>query len=68
MRVPSFDGEVEAEYILHLANWLRCNDCWNFESSRSFGKKGLEIQKTHVIPLMLKVQLDPTGHAQSRQR
>ncbi|KZT23360.1 terpenoid synthase [Neolentinus lepideus HHB14362 ss-1] len=62
-RVPSFGPAVDkelGEYILHLANWPRCNDCWNFESGRYFGKKGLEIQKSRVVPLMPKVQLDPT--------
>ena len=56
-RVPSWGKEVDdqvAEYIEHLANWPRCNDCWNFESGRYFGSKGLQIQKTRLVPLLLK--------------
>jgi len=62
-RVPSFGPKVDRqleEYILHLANWPRANDCWNFESGRYFGSKGLEIQKTRCVPLLPKVQNDPT--------
>jgi hypothetical protein len=62
-RVPSFGPEVDKqleEYILHLANWPRCNDCWNFESGRYFGTKGLEIQKSRYVPLLPKVLPEPT--------
>jgi len=62
-RVPSFNPELDAqvqEYIEHLANWPRCNDCWNFESGRYFGKMGREIQKTRYVPLLPKVNHDPT--------
>jgi Delta6-protoilludene synthase len=41
-QVPSFGPQVDKElkeYILHLANWPRCNDCWNFESGRYFGMR-----------------------------
>ncbi|KAF8904746.1 isoprenoid synthase domain-containing protein [Gymnopilus junonius] len=37
-----------------LANWPRCNDCWNFESGRYFGNKGLEIQKIRLVPMLPK--------------
>ncbi|KAI0695236.1 isoprenoid synthase domain-containing protein [Cytidiella melzeri] len=56
-RVPSWGKEVDdqvAVYIEHLANWPRCNDCWNFESGRYFGSKGLEIQKSRHVPLLPK--------------
>ncbi|KAJ7137766.1 terpenoid synthase [Mycena epipterygia] len=62
-RVPSFGPEVDSqlhEYIEHLANWPRCNDCWNFESGRYFGNKGLEFQKTRYVPLLPKVDMDRT--------
>ncbi|KAJ7137759.1 isoprenoid synthase domain-containing protein [Mycena epipterygia] len=62
-RVPSFGPEVDSqlhEYIEHLANWPRCNDCWNFESGRYFGKNGLEFQKTRYVPLLPKVDMDRT--------
>jgi Delta6-protoilludene synthase len=60
-RLPSFSREVDAqlqEYILGLANWPRSNDCWNFESGRYFGDKGLEIQKTRRVRLLPKVHKD----------
>nr|AQH32583.1 terpenoid synthase [Polyporus brumalis] len=56
-RVPSWGPEVDkqvAVYIEHLANWPRCNDCWNFESWRYFGHKGLEYQKTRLVPMLSK--------------
>ncbi|KAJ7110784.1 isoprenoid synthase domain-containing protein [Mycena crocata] len=62
-RVPSFGPKVDRqlrEYIEHLANWPRCNDCWNFESGRYFGNKGWEIKKTRYVPLLPKAELDRT--------
>ena len=56
-RVPSWGPKIDAqmeEYIYGLANWPRCNDCWNFESGRYFGNKGLEIQKSRLVPLLPK--------------
>ncbi len=60
--IPSFGPEIDPqlqEYILGLANWPRCNDCWNFESGRYFGNKGLEIQKTRRITLLPKRDRNP---------
>ncbi|KAH8101904.1 terpenoid synthase [Cristinia sonorae] len=57
-RVPSFGPHVDAQlqlYIHGLANWPRCNDCWNFESGRYFGNKGREFQKTRRVPRLPKV-------------
>lgn len=57
-RLPSFGPEVDPqiqEFILAIAMWPRANDCWNFESGRYFGTKGLEIQKTRRVPLLPKV-------------
>ena len=62
-RVPSFGAEVDAQlqvYITHLANWPRCNDCWNFESGRYFGSKGLEYQRTRLVPMLPKRAQNPT--------
>ena len=62
-RVPSFGPAVDAElqvYITHLANWPRCNDCWNFESGRYFGNKGLEYQRTRLVPMLPKRAHNPT--------
>lgn len=62
-RVPSFGPAVDKqleEYIVAIAMWPRTNDCWNFESGRYFGSKGLEIQKTRYVPLLPKVKGDPT--------
>jgi hypothetical protein len=61
-RLPSFGSKVDEqleEYILGLANWPRCNDCWNFESGRYFGNKGLEIQESRYVPLLPKVSINP---------
>ncbi|CCM04069.1 uncharacterized protein FIBRA_06228 [Fibroporia radiculosa] len=60
---PAIDRQVE-EYLLGLANWPRCNDCWNFESGRYFGSKGLEIQKTRTVQLMPK----KVNHDRDRRR
>ena len=62
-RVPSFGPKVDEqiqEYITALAIWPRCNDCWNFESGRYFGDKGLEIQNTRYVQLLPKFNSDPT--------
>ncbi|CCL98631.1 uncharacterized protein FIBRA_00633 [Fibroporia radiculosa] len=57
-RVPSWGAEIDKQldqYLLGLANWPRCNDCWNFESGRYFGIMGLEFQRTRMVPLLPKV-------------
>ncbi|KAJ3563357.1 hypothetical protein NP233_g8992 [Leucocoprinus birnbaumii] len=57
-RVPSWGPDIDRQmkqYLYGLANWPRCNDCWNFESGRYFGSKGREIQKTRMVPLLPKV-------------
>ncbi|KAJ7854637.1 isoprenoid synthase domain-containing protein [Mycena leptocephala] len=60
-RMPSFGAERDAqvqEYLGHLANWPRAQDCWNFESQRYFGSKGSEIQVTRRVPLLAKIEMD----------
>ena len=57
-RLPSWGHDVDLQvqqYVYGLANWPRCNDCWNFESGRYFGSKGKEVQKTRLVPLYPKV-------------
>ncbi|KIM35056.1 hypothetical protein M413DRAFT_32803 [Hebeloma cylindrosporum] len=44
------DGKTKA-YVDGLAQWIRGNDCWSFETTRYFGKEGLEIQKTRVMKI-----------------
>jgi len=61
--LPTFSPEVNHqlwEYILALVMWPQSNDCWNFESGRYFGNKGLEIQKMWCVLLMPKKMKDPT--------
>ena len=61
-RLPSFGSEVDSalqEYIACLAAWPRGNDSWRFESERYFGKKGAEVQKTRMVPLLAKRVMDP---------
>ncbi|KAF8484312.1 terpenoid synthase [Gautieria morchelliformis] len=57
-RVPSWGPEMDRQvqqYLYGLANWPRCNDCWNFESGRYFGSKGPQIRKSRLVPLFPKV-------------
>jgi len=59
-RVPSWGPEIDRQveqYLNGIANWPRGNDCWDFESGRYLGSKGLEIQKTRQMPLIPKVSL-----------
>ena len=61
-RLPSFGPEVDTalqEYVASVAAWPRGNDCWRFESERYFGKKGAEVQKTRMVPLLAKRVMDP---------
>ena len=57
-RVPSWGPIIDPQiqqYIYGLAHWPRANDCWSFESARYFGSKGLDIQKTRLVPLLPKL-------------
>lgn len=69
-RVPSFGPAVDVqleEYIRGLANWPRCNDCWSFESSRYFGEKGTEYQKTRLVPRLPRLRRNKSGVAKKEQ-
>ncbi|GBE78983.1 Delta(6)-protoilludene synthase [Sparassis crispa] len=51
----TWSAEVDTyatEYLRGLANWVRANDCWNFESGRYFGRKGKEIQIYRMVTLL----------------
>ncbi|KAK7053206.1 hypothetical protein VNI00_003825 [Paramarasmius palmivorus] len=61
-KVPTFgdtstDKDVSV-YVDGLGHWVRGNDCWSFESQRYFGPAGLEIQKTRIVQMLPKVDLD----------
>ena len=68
--VPSFGAELDRQlqlYIRGLVNWLRCNVCWSFESSRYFGERGLEYQTTRLVPRLPKMVRDKS-HAERREK
>jgi len=48
------DSQVK-QYCDGVANWVRGNYEWSFESERYFGTKGLEIKRKRWITLMPKV-------------
>ena len=61
-RVPSWGNKIDnqvKQYLFGLANWPRGNSCWSFEGGRYFGKKGLDYQRTRLVPLLSK--LSPTN-------
>lgn len=69
-RVPSWGPAIDKEvkqYVDGLANWPRCNDCWNFESGRYFGNKGLEVQKSRWVELLPKVKDLPSKNDKLRR-
>ncbi|PPQ69928.1 hypothetical protein CVT26_013253 [Gymnopilus dilepis] len=54
--MPSWGEDVDRRvkiYIDGIAQWVRGNDDWTFESGRYFGNKGLEIKKSRVMTLQL---------------
>lgn len=56
-RIPSWGSDIDRQvqkYIDGLGRWIRGNMCWNFESERYFGSKGLEVQKTRRVDLLPK--------------
>ena len=57
-KVPSWGEEIDLQvqqYLNGIAIWPRSNDCWRFESDRYFGDKGLEYQRTRLVPLLPRV-------------
>ena len=56
-QLPTFGPDVDPQLqrlIQAMAIWVRANDCWSFESGRYFGSRGLEIQRTRVVPILPK--------------
>jgi len=54
-KLPSWGRDVDRRvkiYVDGLAQWVRGNDDWTFESGRYFGSKGLEIQKTRIMTFL----------------
>ncbi|KDR71607.1 hypothetical protein GALMADRAFT_143861 [Galerina marginata CBS 339.88] len=54
-KMPSWGKDADRRvklYIDGIAQWVRGNDDWTFESGRYFGSKGLEIQKTRLMSLL----------------
>jgi hypothetical protein len=52
---PTWGDNIDtqlATYIDGLANWVRANDAWSFESDRYFGRKGKQIQKSRMVQLL----------------
>lgn len=50
--IPSWGEPVDGyvrQYIQGLGNWVRANDCWNFESGRYFGTDGLQVQQHRTV-------------------
>ena len=57
-KVPSWGEEIDLQvqqYLNGIACWPQGNYCWNFESSRYFGVKGIEYQRTRLVPLLPQV-------------
>ncbi|KAG7441663.1 terpenoid synthase [Guyanagaster necrorhizus] len=55
--IPSWGPETDAIAALYLhgiANWVRGNECWNFECGRYFGSNGRAIQQHRMVTLMPK--------------
>ncbi|KAK0214406.1 isoprenoid synthase domain-containing protein [Armillaria fumosa] len=55
--IPSWGPEMDAiasHYLHGIANWVRGNECWNFESERYFGSNGRNVQQHRMVPLMPK--------------
>ncbi|KAF8474316.1 isoprenoid synthase domain-containing protein [Gautieria morchelliformis] len=55
MKIPTFGGPVDREirtYLDGVANWVRANDTWSFESMRYFGNRGLDVQSTRKDQLL----------------
>ncbi|KAK0492607.1 terpenoid synthase [Armillaria luteobubalina] len=50
---PGID-DIASLYLEGIANSVRSNDCWNFESVRYFGANGKAIQQHRMVTLMPK--------------
>lgn len=61
---PTLDMQLK-EYLNGIANWARANYCWSYESQRYFGSRGLEIEKTRLVPLLPKANSGQKLHGQN---
>ncbi|KAK0421583.1 terpenoid synthase [Armillaria borealis] len=55
--IPSWGPEIDAIASLYLhgiADWVRGNECWIFESERYFGSNGRAVQQHRMVTLMPK--------------
>ena len=55
--IPSFGPEIDVQvqwYIDFIANMARGIYSWSFEGGRYFGSRGLEFQRTRLVPLLAK--------------
>ncbi|KAH7886304.1 terpenoid synthase [Phlebopus sp. FC_14] len=62
-KVPSWGPLIDSQlkrYLHGMANWARANYCWSYESQRYFGNKGLDVQKSRMIPLLPRAERDVT--------
>lgn len=53
--MPSWGEDIDRRvkiYIDGIAQWVRGNDDWTFESGRYFGNKGPEIRETRIVTLL----------------
>lgn len=54
-KLPKWGGDIDRRVKLYtdgIAQWVRGNDDWTYESGRYFGAKGSEIKKTRVMTLL----------------
>jgi len=49
------------QYCDGVANWVRGNYEWSFESERYFGTKGLEIKRGRWVTLIPKIRTNGPG-------
>lgn len=55
--IPLWGPEMDviASHYLHgIANWVRGNECWNFESERYFGANDRDVRQHRMVLLMPK--------------
>lgn len=57
-KVPSWGPSTDVlvkEYLDGMATWARANHSWSYETQRYLGTRGLEIQRTGLVPLLPRV-------------
>ncbi|KAJ3576333.1 hypothetical protein NP233_g507 [Leucocoprinus birnbaumii] len=69
--LPSWGAGIDepvAEYIYGIANWVRANDTWGFETPRYFGDDGLAIQSHRIVDLACGHPECAAGYLQDKAR